>query len=287
MSLAARALEVACAARRDYLPHTATMIASLLANSGAARIHLLVGDDVEAADGDAIEAMAERGGGEVEVHRLDGAALGLAGLKSTGTLPMSHWYRVLLPHLLDGERVLYLDGDLIVLEPLAELFATDLDGNLIAAVTNPFPDNMTAEGLCRALGVEARDYFNSGVMVLDLAALRDGDFPRRVLEFARTNAEVLFLPEQDAMNAVLADRRLPLHPRWNSMHGLRRHRWSASLFGADELADAIERPAIRHFEGTGPNKPWHPDAAAEDRALYESYRRRTPWPDPAVRLPAR
>lgn len=280
-------IEVACAARRDYLPHTATMICSLLANSGPARIHLLIGDDIPPGESDAIAAMVAERGGSIELHRPDAAGSGIAELRSTGTLPTSHWYRVLLPELLDLDRILYLDGDLIVLEPLEELYGVELGPSLLAAVTNPFPDNATAEPLCRALGVEPLRYFNSGVMVLDLEGLRAAEAPARVIAFARDNPDLLALPEQDAMNAVLADRRLALAPRWNSMHGVRRHAWSEQLFGPEAVAEAVERPAIRHFEGTGPNKPWHPDAVAADRSLYESYRRHTPWPDPSQRLPAR
>lgn len=280
-------LEVACAARRDYLPHTATMLRSLLANSGPARVHLLIGGGIPADESEAIVAMVRGQGGEIELHRPDADGSGLSGLKATGTLPTSHWYRVLLPELLDLDRVLYLDGDLIVLERLDELFALELGDAALAATTNPFPDNAAADALCRALDVSPDQYFNSGVMLLDLAALREADAPRRVIEFARSNPELLVLPEQDAMNAVLADRRLPLAPRWNLMHGVRRLAWSEDLFGAEALTEALERPAIRHFEGSGPNKPWHPDADQDDRELYESYRRLTPWPDPAQRLDAR
>ena len=278
--------QIACAARRDYLPHTATMLCSLLMNSGPADVHLLIGGDVREDETAALEAMVAERGGSLAVHRLDPVASGIAHLRSFDALPTSHWYRVLLPEILGLERVLYLDGDLIVLDRLDELFQIDLGSDLLAAVTNPFPDNSSAALLCEALGIEPAQYFNSGVMVLDLAGLRRANAPRRVVEFAEANADLLVLPEQDAMNALMAERRLPLPPRWNAMHGVRRHAWSRELFGAAAVAEAIERPAIVHFEGSGPNKPWHPEAAAADRRLYESYRRHTPWPDPGQRLPA-
>ena len=278
-------IEVACAARRDYLPHTATMLCSLLANSGPADVHLLIGADVREDEIAALEAMVAEQGGSLLVHRLDPVRAGIAHLRSFEALPTSHWYRVLLPEIVGLERVLYLDGDLIVLDRLDELFQIELGADLVAAVTNPFPDNSSAALLCDGLGIEPAQYFNSGVMVLDLAGLRRADVSRQVVEFAEANADRLVLPEQDAMNAVLAQRRLPLPPRWNAMHGVRRHAWSRELFGAAPVAEAIERPAIVHFEGSGRNKPWHAEAAAADRHLYESYRRHTPWPDPGRKLP--
>lgn len=288
MSEAAPRLDVACSARRDYLPHTATMIASLLANGDVrARVHLLVGADVSEAEAGAVAEMTAAGGGELVVHRIGDERLG--SLKTTGTLPTAHWYRVLLPELLaDVERALYLDGDLIVVDSLRPLAELDLGPNRLAAVSNPFPDTESAARLCAGLGLESTDlYFNSGVMVLDLEALREDDVAARVIRFGAENAERLFLPEQDAMNAVLADRRLPLAPRWNAMISVQRFAWSERLFGADAVREARERPAIRHFEGSGTNKPWHPEADPEHRRLYEGYRRRTPWPDLATELEPR
>ena len=279
MSGSRPALEIACSARRDYLPHTATMIASLLANAGVAlRVNLLVGDDVGEAEAEAVATMVAGEGQELRVHRVEPDRL--EGLKTTGTFPTAHWYRVLLPELLDAPRALYLDGDVIVLDSLQPLAELDLGDSWLAAVTNPFPDNESAARLCAGLGVEPARYFNSGVMVLDLAALRDHDAPSRVIAYAAANAERLFLPEQDAMNAVLADRRLPLAPRWNAMIGVERLAWSEELFGPEAVRAALEHPAIRHFEGSGANKPWHPQAEAANRRLYETYRARTPWPDP-------
>lgn len=275
--------EVACAARRDYLPHVATMIASLLTNGGSARVHLLVGEEVRAEEAKALGAMATELGGALDLHRIDGA--GTARLKTTKTFPASHWYRVLLPEILeDTERVLYLDADTIVLGPISGLFGAQLGSNVLAAVTNPFPDPNTAATLCHGLGVRVDRYFNSGVMVLDLAALRRIDARARVFEFAERNAELLLLPEQDAMNAVLADSRLELPPRWNAMLGVERLPHAEELFGIAAVRDALERPVIRHFEGSGANKPWHPDSPGESQELYASYRRLTPWPDLATTL---
>lgn len=270
-------IEVACASRRDYLPHTATMLSSLLANGGAkARVHLLVGDDVDEPDAEAVASMVAREGGELIVHRM--RERDFAGLKTTRTLPAAHWYRVCLPELLAGsERALYLDSDLLVLDSLLPLWRLELDGRWLAAATNVFPDVETAAGYCEGLGVDPRGYFNSGVMLLDLHALREAGSTRRVLEFARGHGERLILPEQDAMNAVVGDRRLPLAPRWNSMVGVELHPWSREIFGEDAVREAVERPAIRHFEGSA-NKPWAPGTAPEIRALWDAYRVATPWP---------
>lgn len=270
-------LEIACSARRDYLPHAATMIASLLANAAVElRVNLLIGNDIDTAETDAVEQMVGDEG-ELVVRRIEPGRL--EHLRTTGTLPTSHWYRVLLPELLDVPRALYLDADVIVVDSLQPLAELDLAGSWLAAVSNPFPDPAGATRHCHALGVSPERYFNSGVMVLDLETMRANDVPAEVIAYGTAHAERMFLPEQDAMNAILADRRLDLAPRWNSMIGIERLAWSRDLFGEEAVREALERPAIRHFEGSGANKPWHPQATESSRRLYETYRRRTPWPD--------
>jgi lipopolysaccharide biosynthesis glycosyltransferase len=270
-------IEIACAARHDYLPHTATMIASALTNAGSPiRVHLLVADDVGPGERNALGRMVEAGGGRLELPTLDPTPL--ADLKTTGTLPGAHWYRVLLPDLLELERVLYLDSDLLVLDSLLPLWEIALGEALLAAVTNPFPDPDSAARHCAELGVAAETYFNSGVMLLDLTGMHAAGTPAAVIDYGRRHEDRLVLPEQDAMNAVLASQRLPLAPRWNAMVGVHRLPWSSTIFGPEEVAEAIASPAIRHFEGSGANKPWSPQASPADRELYMDFRRQTPWP---------
>lgn len=273
-------LQLACAARNDYLPHCATMLASVLEHLGRPlQVHLLVGGDVSDRDASAIGEMLGRSGAGLSLHRLEESEF--VGLVVTETFPTSHWYRVLLPEILDDvERVLYLDCDVIAAAPLEPLFDIDLGGRPLAAVTNVFPDRESGLRHCLALGLESdRQYFNSGVMLLDLARMRAAGSSRRALAYARENPARMILPEQDAINAIHGRDRLHLEPRWNALHALGLFPWSVDLFGAEALARAAADPALRHFEGSGTNKPWHPDADPAARDLYRRHRARTPWPE--------
>ncbi len=273
-------LEVACACDRGYLAHCATMLASLLESaSRPVRAHLLVGADIDRNDLGLVADQMRGGGGELVVHEVRDDRI--AALKTTATFPTAHWYRVALPDLLaEADRVLYLDCDLLVLDDLTDLWKTDLEGNLLAAVTNVFPSREGEAKLCSALSIRPGEYFNTGVLLMDLAAMRREGAGERVLAFAEANHDLLFLPDGDALNAILASRRLRLDPRWNCLTGTLRLPWSADLYGSEAVAAAREGAAIRHFEGSGANKPWHPGADEADRALYLRYRALTPWPEP-------
>jgi lipopolysaccharide biosynthesis glycosyltransferase len=270
MTIAADSPAIACAARRDYLPHTETMLSSLFANSGfaGARVHLLVGRDVRRSELEELARFAGAHGHEFEAHVVGDTRL--AGLPTTGPLPTVHWYRVLLPDLLpDEQRVLYLDSDLLVLDSLEELWETPAGDHALAAVTNCFPDAEAGRRYCAGLGLESSAYFNSGVMLLNLETLRESQSVERIVRFARAHPE-LILPEQDAANAVLGEMRKPLSPRWNLMTGLLSGEDLADAYPGFDLEAARLRPAIRHFEGAL-NKPWNERAPQHERDLWQSY----------------
>jgi lipopolysaccharide biosynthesis glycosyltransferase len=269
-------IEIACAADRAFLPHSATMVASALENAGApVRIHVLAGPDVGRRDRRRMTRMVRRAGGEIEIHRVRREEL--RGLKVAGPFPAAVWYRVALPQLLgEVDRVLYIDSDALVVGSLIPLWGAELGDAWLAAVTNVFPSEEFGRVHCRGLGLDDATYFNSGVLLLDLKRLRAADSLDRVREFAVANHARLVFPDQDALNGALGDQRLPLHPRWNLMMGTQAHAWSASRYGPDEVRSAIEDPAILHFEGAA-NKPWLAKPTEMAGVLWGRYRSSTPW----------
>ena len=271
-------LEVACAVEGGYVPHSAAMLDSVLAHSGGlpVRVHSLHGPDFSARDARAIEAMVATAGGSSSFVAVDDARCN--GLPTKGFTGKATWYRVMLPDLLPQlDRVLCLDADLIVTDSLAPLWDTDIEDFFLAAVTNVLaPQYMSRPA---ALGVSPNGYFNAGVMLLNLGLMREHGCSERIVRYGIDHAPELALRDQDALNFALADRRRPLDPRWNSMNALRAYPWSSYVFTPEEIAAAIERPAIRHFEGPGSNKPWHAGCDARSRELYREHRQRTPWPD--------
>lgn len=272
-------LEIACAARRDYVPHTAAMLQSVLEQNGdlGVRIHFLHGPDLPADARELLTGMVESQGGEISFLLVSPEHV--SGLRTRVELPASHWYRVFLPELLgDLQRVLYLDGDLIVLRALAPLWQTDLGDHYLGAVTNVFQEDHMHR--IAELGLsDPRSYFNSGVLLMNLELMRRDGCTATLVDYARSNFERLSWPEQDALNILLGERRLALHPRWNLMNSLLIFPWAEEAFGATALAEARADPAIRHFEGPSVNKPWHYLCERPDRELYRRHRERTPWPE--------
>jgi lipopolysaccharide biosynthesis glycosyltransferase len=254
------------------------MLHSVLRHAGghAVHVHYLHGGDVAPDSERALARMVEREDGTISFRAVPDEWC--AGLPTTGFTGKATWYRAFVAELLpELERILFLDADLIAADSLAPLWETDIAGHYLAAVTNVFQENHIVRAA--ELGLAApQDYFNAGVMLLNLALIRSDRRTEAIREYGKWNAGRLTFRDQDALNVVLGPRRLPLHPRWNCMNALLAFPWSAYVFGHEDVERARREVAIRHFEGPAENKPWHFLCRAEMRDLYFEHRRQTPWP---------
>jgi lipopolysaccharide biosynthesis glycosyltransferase len=272
-------LHVSCAAEGGYVPHSAAMLHSVLVNAAIdVHIHYLHGPELPASSQTQLSEMVTDNGGEISFHEIPDEQC--AGLATTGFTRKATWYRIFLPGLLASvDRVLYLDSDLLVLDSLEPLARVDLSDHYVGAVTNVFqPEHLYRPG---KLGLsDPRDYFNAGVMLLNLDLLRRQDSTRALFDYGLAHAgDKLAWRDQDAVNVVLGGRRRTLAPRWNCMNAVLNFPWSPYVFGIEQVEEARLHPAIRHFEGPGINKPWHYLCEKEMQDLYADHRRHTPWPD--------
>ena len=272
---------MACAAEgATYVAHSAAMLHSLLAVERElghdVHVHYMHGPDISTAMERRLAGMVEREGGRISFLPIPDEDI--AGLPTKGFTRKATWYRIFLPELLpDVDRILYLDADLIVLDSIAPLWELDLDGSWVGAVTNVFQHNHLHRPA--GLGLAGPEvYFNAGVLLMNLAEMRRDGRTRALLDYGVSNAERLEWRDQDALNVVLGERRLPLHPRWNLMNSTLLFDSAAEVYGRDVVEEARARPAIRHFEGPDANKPWHYMCEGELRELYLEHRRATPWP---------
>ena len=270
-------IHLAVATDRRYLPFAATAIASILrAEPGTdITVHALLGRDVDERSVGDLEAFVSSTGGELKPHRPADARL--RSLPGVGRFGDVVWLRFLLPDIIDAPRVLFVDADTFALRPIRPLWEADLQGAPLGAVSNVVEPAMRPH--VHSLGIsDHRRFLNSGVLLMDLDAMRAADDVGRLLRYASDRASDLVWPDQDALNAVFADRWTPLHPRWNAMNSLWIWRpWAEEVFGAAAVEQATNDPALLHFEGPHVCKPWHFLSTHTWRAQYRSELDRTPW----------
>lgn len=94
----------------------------------------------------------------------------------SGHVTIRALFRLMLPNLVEASKIIYLDCDIVVTMDIFELWNLNLNGKPIAAILDPgmmtFPDLIKQR--IQSTGVSVQNYFNSGVLVMDLDCLREG-----------------------------------------------------------------------------------------------------------------
>jgi lipopolysaccharide biosynthesis glycosyltransferase len=177
-------------------------------------------------------------------------------------------------------KVLYLDADILVIGSLAPLWETDLDGAAVAAVVDTDSIDHSARldsSRARQVGpaftgtaLTLGEYFNAGVLLIDLARWREEHVSEKALQFMAGNPETP-LADQDALNFACAGRWKKLEARWNCQNH--------DPKGYAQMAPE-QRPTIVHFAGKW--KPWNPTTLSPDNRFYNDFRHRTMFARTAI-----
>jgi lipopolysaccharide biosynthesis glycosyltransferase len=253
------------------------MLSSLVAQNAAEslHVHLLYDGSLPAADVKSLSGLVTEAGGRFDA--IDVPPDSSRRWPDSDRFPANAWYRVRLPELLpDVRRVLYIDADTLIVAPLQELWDTELDCSPLAAVTQYLYPAMVAR-VADDPRLSVADYFNSGVLIFDLARWRSESITDEIAAYVGDRSHQLVWPDQDALNAVLHARRHVLHPRWNAMTGIWELPDRQLPYGVGDLSEARADPAIVHF--IGPYKPWHFRCKSRYRAEWWRCLERTPWRD--------
>lgn len=166
------------------------------------------------------------------------------------------YLRISVPEILNNDykhqKILYVDADVLVLDDICKLYDKPLNDNTVGAVIDPGQ----AKKIGR-LGVTSNSYyFNSGVLLIDTDRWIKKQITKKTIDFLANYNEYIVFHDQDALNAILCDDYLELHPRWNWQSSNVFNRYSAPDKKYEHwYKQGKENPAIVHF--TGHDKPWN------------------------------
>ena len=133
------------------------------------------------------------------------------------TYPQEMYYRLLAPLLLPDtlERVLYLDPDILVINPVRPLWELSLGEHTFAAASHSGVFALINDVNRARLGQE-HDYFNTGVLLIGLRKARSLIKADAIFQCVREQAERLLLPDQDVFNVLYGDQTLQVDDAvWN------------------------------------------------------------------------
>ena len=259
-----------------YVQHTAVFLKSLFKqNQNSYRIFILVPHDF-------IHRAALERNLSSRVSDLKFLTISLpdeASFKVYGHVTVASYFRLFLAKVIAANvsRVIYLDSDILVNGPLNELWAVDLQGHVIAAVSDSLCNNQPLrEEIGKRIGLApASTYFNAGVMVIDLCRWRAARLGERALDFALDHPDMLTYWDQCALNHVVGGHFRELTKEWNfQTYHLR---WLATRKCTLDSLREVDTAKIIHFIGAA--KPWLYRTNHPMKWLYWEYLRETEWHD--------
>lgn len=263
------AITLLTTADRNYLPQLQVLLTSLSVNNPGERfaVWLLHGGIPDGAL-DPVRRQCESYGFSFRAVTVDGSLF--ADAPVTHQYPREMYYRLLAPRLLPEteKRALYLDPDILVLNPVRPLWETDLQGNLFAAAAHTGKTELANSVNQLRLGTE-HDYYNSGVLLMDLEAGKREIDPQELFGYVERHRRELLLPDQDLLNALYSGRILPVEDALWNYDARNFSNYYLRSGGVCDIRWVMQHTAILHF--CGKEKPWKPKYFHRFGILYQHY----------------
>ncbi|MBR6887895.1 MAG: hypothetical protein IKN16_05560 [Selenomonadaceae bacterium] len=278
-----------------YSKFTGTTICSIFENTTAdVTVHILHDNTLTPDNRDKFIYLAGRYGQAVKFYNVEklcadkiSKLLSLVPDAKNSRVSVGALYKLLILQVIseDINKIIYLDSDLIVNLDIKELWRIELGDKILAGVpeilTFKTPDAIKPGfRLCADDIVKCEDYFNSGVLLIDLTLLRgEEDTLMNGVRFRAQNPKYQDYFDQNILNYCFSTRALKLPIKFNRFtHYAKRdgetasagkiYHYAGGSFGYGlglELDDSFNRLWMNYFVKT----PWF-DADSIGR-LYEGF----------------
>lgn len=271
---------VACPDKQYVMP-TGVMMLSVCVNNSEVEIvfHIIVGNGVTERDKKDLESIVRPFEGKrVLFYMLDQRIQQMPFPKGKENITKAAFYRLFIAELLprEIEKVLYLDGDVIVRHSLLPLWNTNINRFAIAATPDMWSgknDYYTRLNYSRDFG-----YFNSGVLLINLKYWRQEALLETYISYMLANPEKIWLYDQDVLNVILKEKKLDLPVTYNFQNGFL---ITKPLYDVNKLEKEIETakndPVIVHFTA---DKPWYAYTRYPEHpfaSTFFKYQNQTKW----------
>ena len=262
-----------------YSKFTGTAMLSILENTTSkVTVHILHDSTLTADNRNKFSYIAGQYGQVVKFYNVEKICAGklneikrLAPKVIKSSFTVATMYRLLIPQILPPkiEKVIYLDSDIVVNLNIAELWRIELDDKPLAAADEVRADffehktNAAFNYLVKIGSVDYNDYFNAGVLLMNLDALRtDEDRIMSGVKFYGEHPQLNYF-DQDVLNYLYSKSYLKLPEKFNSF--VRKER---------QLSKSATKK-IYHFVGSA----FSIEMRDPFNRLWLDYFAKTPWFD--------
>ena len=166
------------------------------------------------------------------------------------------YFRLFIPELFPQyDKGIYLDADLVVPGDISWLYREPLGRRLVGAVADYSIQKIAPfmQYIDEYVGVDHKNYVNSGVLLLNMKRLREVDLSGRFLSWVEKYGLETVAPDQDYLNALCWDDIQYLDPDWNAM--------------PSECLSVMDNPQIIHFNLA--SKPWLNEQVPYDQVFWK------------------
>lgn len=154
------------------------------------------------------------------------------------------------------DKLLYLDGDIIIKDSIDELLNIDISNYYVAASYEFWAYLMAIKYSFRK---RTSFYFNSGVMLLNLKKMRDNDIPNLLWDYKLHHTKTRLM-DQESLNALCGKNAFPLPIKWNFNPMFLNYQYLSDInkiYGSEYVSiNELEQDIkIIHYVGKH-DKPW-------------------------------
>lgn len=246
-----------------YSPFLATAIHSIRENASpdfSYHIHILT-DDISEENRRKLSALGAKDFG-IEFHPLSRLLRSLPAVEKLSQhcfgafSSLTIYFRLFIPELFPQyDKGIYLDADLVVPGDISRLYREPLGRRLVGAVADYSIQKIAPfmQYIDEYVGVDHKNYVNSGVLLLNMKRLREVDLSGRFLSWVEKYGLETVAPDQDYLNALCWDGIHYLDPDWNAM--------------PSECLSSMDNPQIIHFNLA--SKPWLNEQVPYDQVFWK------------------
>lgn len=190
---------------------------------------------------------------------------------TTDRYPKTIYYRLLAHKYLPKniKRILYLDVDILVINDLAPLYKIDLNNYWYAAASHTSLDVTDNLNKLRLGNYEAESYYNSGIMLMDLQAIRENVKAEDIFDYIKRMGSTLLLPDQDVLNGLYGQHIMKIPDELYNYDARMNPLYYAKSNGEWDIDWVIDHTVILHF--CGRDKPWRPEYKERFSGLYKYF----------------
>lgn len=190
----------------------------------------------------------------------------------TKRYPETIYYRLLAQNYLppEIEKIIYLDADILCINDLSSLYQLNIEDFLYAAASHSQLTNFTnVVNKVRLKMYEAEEYYNSGVLLINVPKARQEIKADELDEFVEKNGSTLLLPDQDILNSLYASKIYSIPDQIYNYDARKSLVYEMISSGSWDLDWVIEHTVFLHF--CGRDKPWKKDYRSKFALLYKHY----------------